>query len=114
VQDLQGWSAAVDQAASESRHLITESTTRLDDLSHGTESFAAAMEQVAAATEQQSASAEEIAAASAALANASQRLLEVVSVFRLDAPGEERMDVKESRQQRSESMELRLLAGEVA
>jgi len=87
VRDVQGWSRTVDEAASESRHLISESTVRLDDLSRGTESFAAAMQQVAAATEQQSASAEEIATASAALASASQQLLEIVSVFRLDAPG---------------------------
>ncbi len=87
VRNAQGWSAAVDAAAAESRHLIAESTTRLDNLTRGTESFAAAMQQVAAATEQQSASAEEIAAASAALASASQRLLEIVSVFRLDASG---------------------------
>lgn len=95
VQDAQGWSAAVDQAASESRHLISESTGRLDDLSRGTESFAAAMQEVAAATEQQSASAEEIAAASAALATASRHLLELVSVFRLDAPDDERAEVRE-------------------
>jgi methyl-accepting chemotaxis protein len=112
VQDLQGWSAAVDQAASESRHLISESTTRLDNLSRGTESFAAAMQQVAAATEQQSASAEEIAAASGALANASQRLLEIVSVFRLDAPGEEQREVREGRQRKAEGRELRMVAGD--
>ncbi len=89
VQAAQGWSAAVDGAASESRQLIAESTTRLDNLTRGTESFAAAMQQVAAATEQQSASAEEIAAASATLAHASQHLLEIVSVFRLDSPDDD-------------------------
>jgi methyl-accepting chemotaxis protein len=99
VQKAQGWSAAVDRAASESRQLITESTTRLDNLTRGTESFAAAMQQVAAATEQQSASAQEIAAASATLANASQRLLEVVSVFRLDAPDDERPEMQPPRPQ---------------
>jgi methyl-accepting chemotaxis protein len=108
VQDAQGWSGAVEKAASESRHLISESTVRLENLSRGTESFAAAMQQVAAATEQQSASAEEIAAASAALANASQRLLEIVSVFRLDAP-EERDGGRESRKQKAENRELRLV-----
>lgn len=86
VEDAQGWSSAVDQSAAASRKLITESTKRLDNLARGTESFAAAMQQVAAATEQQSASAEEIASASAALASASRELLEIVSVFRLDAP----------------------------
>jgi methyl-accepting chemotaxis protein len=105
VQDAHGWSTAVDQAATESRHLISESTTRLDNLSRGTESFAAAMQQVAAATEQQSASAEEIAAASAALASASQRLLEIVSVFRLDAPGEESVAAAERRAQRAKTRE---------
>ena len=88
VHDAQGWSSAVEHSAAESRQLITESTARLENLARGTESFAAAMQQVAAATQQQSASAEEIASASAALANASQQLLEIVSVFRLDAPGE--------------------------
>ena len=86
VHDARGWSSAVEHSAAESRQLITESTTRLDNLARGTESFAAAMQQVAAATQEQSASAEEIASASAALANASQQLLEIVSVFRLDAP----------------------------
>ncbi|HEY9514780.1 MAG TPA: hypothetical protein VIQ74_03795, partial [Gemmatimonadaceae bacterium] len=104
----QGWSAAVERSAAESRQLITESTSRLENLARGTESFAAAMQQVAAATEQQSASAEEIAAASAALANASQRLLEVVSVFRLDAPGEE-VEVRESREQEAGRTGLQLL-----
>ena len=115
VQDAQRWSAAVDEAAAESRHLISESTTRLETLSRGTESFAAAMQQVAAATEQQSASAEEIASASAALATASQRLLEIVSVFRLDAPDDERRGgrgERESREQKAESRELRLVVGE--
>jgi hypothetical protein len=63
------------------------------------------MQQVAAATEQQSASAEEIAAASAALASASQRLLEIVSVFRLDAPGEESVAAAERRAQRAKTRE---------
>lgn len=112
VHDAQGWSANVDEAAAESRHLIVESTARLENLSRGTESFAAAMEQVAAATEQQSASAEEIASASAALATASQRLLEIVSVFRLDAPGEERGEEREARERQAGSVELRLAAGE--
>jgi methyl-accepting chemotaxis protein len=112
AQDAQGWSSAVERSAAESRQLITESNSRLENLARGTESFAAAMQQVAAATEQQSASAEEIAAASAALANASQQLLEIVSVFRLDAPGEGE-EVRESRQQEAGSRELRLVPGTV-
>jgi methyl-accepting chemotaxis protein len=112
VQDAQGWSSAVERSAAESRQLITESNSRLENLARGTESFAAAMQQVAAATEQQSASAEEIAAASASLANASQQLLEIVSVFRLDAPGEGE-EVRESRQQEAGSRELRLVPGTV-
>jgi methyl-accepting chemotaxis protein len=112
VQDAQGWSSAVDQAAAESRHLIAESTTRLDNLSRGTESFAAAMQQVAAATQQQSASAEEIAAASAALASASQRLLEIVSVFRLDAPDDESAGETPRNRERSPSTaRLQLVGG---
>jgi methyl-accepting chemotaxis protein len=114
VQDAQGWSSTVDQAAAESRQLIAESTTRLDNLSRGTESFAAAMQQVAAATQQQSASAEEIAAASAALASASQRLLEIVSVFRLDAPDDDVAGgTPPSRERSPSTATLQLVGGEM-
>ncbi|HEY9516870.1 MAG TPA: methyl-accepting chemotaxis protein, partial [Gemmatimonadaceae bacterium] len=92
VHDAQGWATSVEQSAEESRKLISESTLRLDNLARGTESFAAAMQQVAAATEEQSAGAQEIAAASSAQAQASRRLLELVSVFRLDGQSEEAQD----------------------
>ncbi|MBX6331410.1 MAG: methyl-accepting chemotaxis protein [Gemmatimonadaceae bacterium] len=89
VHESEGWTRAIEQAAEESRQLIVEATLRLDELSRGTESFAAAMEQVAAATEEQSASAQEIAAASNALAAASRRLLGLVSAFRLEDPNDQ-------------------------
>lgn len=84
VEEAEGWTHDIEQAANQSRELVAEATIRLEHLARGTESFAAAMEQVAASTEQQSAGAEEIAAAAAALADASRKLLLQISAFRLD------------------------------
>jgi methyl-accepting chemotaxis protein len=80
------WAASVERDAEESGRLVSEMTKRLDDLAHGTETFAAAMQEVAAASQQQSAGTEEIAAAAAALAESSHRLTELVSAFRVEAP----------------------------
>jgi methyl-accepting chemotaxis protein len=79
------WLRTIGEAATESNALLAHNTTRLAELAHGTESFAAAMQQVAAGSQQQSAGAEEIAAASTALAIASKSLQERVSAFRVDA-----------------------------
>jgi hypothetical protein len=62
---------------------VASMTTRLENLSRGTEGFAAAMEQVAASSEEQSASTEEIAAAAEALAAAAERLSRLIATFKL-------------------------------
>jgi hypothetical protein len=62
-----------------------EMTQRLEVLSTGTESFAAAMEQVAASSQEQSASTQEIAAAAATLATAADRLQRLVANLQLGA-----------------------------
>ena len=79
------WLRTIGESATESSALLARSRTRLAELAHGTESFAAAMQQVAAGSQQQSAGAEEIAAASTALAIASQALQARVSAFRVEA-----------------------------
>lgn len=84
VADSEQWTAAIAQAADSSNTLVTETMNRLDELSRGTEAFAAAMEQVAASSQQQSASTEEIAAASTALGNAAGRLGDLIGTFKLD------------------------------
>jgi methyl-accepting chemotaxis protein len=84
VEATEAWAASVERASGESSRLVNALTQRLDALSHGTETFAAAMQQVAAASEQQSAGTEEIAAAAAALAAASHRLAELVAHYRLE------------------------------
>jgi methyl-accepting chemotaxis protein len=84
VIEAESWTTSIEQAAADSSALIGETTTRLDELARGTESFAAAMQQVAASAEQQSASTEEIAAAAGALAEAARRVWQLVLAFRLD------------------------------
>ncbi|HEX6966300.1 MAG TPA: methyl-accepting chemotaxis protein [Gemmatimonadaceae bacterium] len=84
VIEAESWTTSIEQAAADSSALIGETTSRLDELARGTESFAAAMQQVAASAEQQSASTEEIAAAAGALAEAARRVWQLVSAFRLD------------------------------
>jgi methyl-accepting chemotaxis protein len=79
------WLRTIGESATESSALLARSRTRLAELAHGTETFAAAMQQVAAGSQQQSAGAEEIAAASTALAIASQALQARVSAFRVEA-----------------------------
>ena len=96
VIDAEGWTTEIDRAATMSSGFVTDMTTRLDNLSRGTEGFAAAMEQVAASSEEQSASTEEIAAAAQSLAAAAERLAKLIATFKL---GEE----KETTEQRTES-----------
>jgi methyl-accepting chemotaxis protein len=84
VRDAEGWTKEIERTAGESTELILQATLRLDGLARGTENFAASMQQVAAASEQQSATTQEITAAASALAEASQRLLALVSAFRVE------------------------------
>ncbi len=81
------WTASISRAVSASKGLAHEMRAKLDSLSTGTESFAAAMQEVAASSEEQSASTEQIAAAAATLSGAADRLTKVVANLRLDDPG---------------------------
>jgi methyl-accepting chemotaxis protein len=85
VIDSEAWTTGIERSASDAAALVRETTTRLDALARGTESFAAAMEEVAASAEEQSASIQEIAAAANALASSSRNLWELVAAFRLES-----------------------------
>jgi methyl-accepting chemotaxis protein len=95
VHDAEGWTKEIERTASESTELILQATVRLDELARGTENFAASMQQVAAASQQQSATTQEITAAASALAEASQRLLALVSAFRVEGGARSRTDTTE-------------------
>ena len=82
VHDMESWIAAVERTAGAANKLVGDMTGRLDDLAHGTESFAAAMKQVAASSEEQSASSEEIAAATTTLTATAERLSRLVANLR--------------------------------
>jgi methyl-accepting chemotaxis protein len=88
VVEAEAWTESVERTSTETNNLVTEMTQRLEVLSTGTESFAAAMEQVAASSQEQSASTQEIAAAAATLATAADRLQRLVANLKLgsDAP----------------------------
>jgi len=83
VVEAEAWTESVEQTSAQTNNLVMEMTQRLEVLSSGTESFAAAMEQVAASSEQQSASTQEIAAAAATLATAADRLQRLVANLKL-------------------------------
>ena len=83
VVNAEGWTAEIERAATMSSGFVASMNTRLENLSRGTEGFAAAMEQVAASSEEQSASTEEIAAAAEALAAAADRLSKLIATFKL-------------------------------
>src|SRR6188474_2663985 len=83
VVEAEAWTESVEQTSTQTNNLVVEMTQRLEVLSSGTESFAAAMEQVAASSEQQSASTQEIAAAAATLATAADRLQRLVANLKL-------------------------------
>ena len=83
VVEAEAWTASVEQTSAETSNLVVEMTQRLEVLSTGTESFAAAMEQVAASSEEQSASTQEIAAAASTLASAAERLSKLVANLKL-------------------------------
>jgi methyl-accepting chemotaxis protein len=86
VQNSETWTSSIEKAATSANTLVAEITTRLAQLSGGTESFAAAMEQVAASSQEQSASTQEIAAAAAALSSAAERLSGLVDNLKLHRP----------------------------
>jgi methyl-accepting chemotaxis protein len=83
-----GWTTSISRAVSASKGLAHEMRAKLDSLSTGTDTFAAAMQEVAASSEEQSASTEQIAAAAATLSVAAERLAKVVANLRLDDPGQ--------------------------
>ena len=91
VADADAWVASIQATSTRTSHLSATMTSRLDELSGGTESFAAAMEQVAASSEEQSAATEEIAGAANTLVEAADRLSKLVGGLKLgdasqDAP----------------------------
>jgi methyl-accepting chemotaxis protein len=82
VHDMEGWVAAVEATATSMNALVGVMTSRLDELSRGTEAFAAAMQQVAASSQQQSASTEEIVNAASTLTTSAQRLSRLLANLR--------------------------------
>ena len=84
VAEADGWTAAIQSAATAANGLARDLSTKLESLAMGTESFAAAMEEVAASSEEQSASTEQIAAAASTLSGAADRLTRLVSNLRLE------------------------------
>jgi methyl-accepting chemotaxis protein len=83
VAEADSWTRSVQQTSSTTRELMAVMTERLDDLTGGTESFAAAMEQVAASSEEQSAATQEIAGAANTLVAAADRLNRLVAGLKL-------------------------------
>jgi methyl-accepting chemotaxis protein len=81
------WTASIAAAASRSDALVAAMTRQLDNLAHGTETFAAAMQEVAASSEEQSATAAEIASAAAALTAHAARLGDTAVGFTAAARG---------------------------
>ncbi|MDB4877160.1 MAG: methyl-accepting chemotaxis protein [Gemmatimonadetes bacterium] len=84
VADADGWTTSIQHAVTGASELARAMRAKLDSLSTGTESFAAAMQEVAASSEEQSASTEEIAAAASTLSEAADRLGRIVANLRLD------------------------------
>ena len=87
VVEAEAWTESVEQTSARTNNLVTQMTQRLEVLSTGTESFAAAMEQVAASSQEQSASTQEIAAAASTLASAADRLQRLVANLKLGPDG---------------------------
>jgi methyl-accepting chemotaxis protein len=97
VAEADGWTSSIHRAVMSANELARAMRSKLDTLSTGTESFAAAMEEVAASSEEQSASTEQIAAAASTLAGAADRLGKIVSNLRLDESQPAVRDVPSSR-----------------
>jgi methyl-accepting chemotaxis protein len=85
VAEAEAWTNSVAGASTSAGELVAEMTARLEILSGGTESFAAAMEQVAASSQQQSAATEEIAGAANTLVQAADRLTKLVGALKVEA-----------------------------
>jgi methyl-accepting chemotaxis protein len=85
VRGSEAWTSSIELAATTSRELVADVTTRLDEVAKATESYASAMEEVAASSQEQSASTEQIAAAASALAAAAAHLAGLVGGFRLES-----------------------------
>jgi methyl-accepting chemotaxis protein len=83
VADAEAWTMSVAQASASTGELVAQMTTRLEVLTGGTESFAAAMQQVAASSEEQSAATQEIAGAANTLVNAATRLTTLVAALKV-------------------------------
>jgi methyl-accepting chemotaxis protein len=83
VRGSEAWTASIEHAATTSRELVSDVTTRLDEVAKATESYASAMEEVAASSEEQSASTEQIAAAASMLSEAAAHMAGLVGGFRL-------------------------------
>ena len=88
VAEADGWTTAIQSAATAANGLARNMSTKLESLAMGTESFAAAMEEVAASSQEQSASTEQIAAAAGTLSGAADRLTRLVSNLRLEGVNE--------------------------
>jgi methyl-accepting chemotaxis protein len=84
VAEMDAWTSSIEETSTATNHLVREMTVRLEALTQGTESFAAAMEQVAASSQEQSASTEEIAAAATTLSSAADRLQRLVANLRIE------------------------------
>jgi len=84
VRGSEAWTASIEHAATTSRELVADVTTRLDEVAKATDSYASAMEEVAASSQEQSASTEQIAAAAASLADAAAHMSGLVGGFRLE------------------------------
>jgi methyl-accepting chemotaxis protein len=90
VADAEAWTQSVAQASASTGALVAQMTERLEVLTGGTESFAAAMQQVAASSEEQSAATQEIAGAANTLVHAADRLTKLVAALKIgeDAGGD--------------------------
>ncbi len=79
-----GWTRQISDSAGEVQKLIEGIAGRMNQVSLGTEEFAAAAEQIAASAQELSASTQEIASSATHLGDAAERLTGAVSSFRLD------------------------------
>jgi methyl-accepting chemotaxis protein len=86
--ETEAWTASIEHTADTSAQLVGGINSRLEHLSRGTESFAAAMEEVAASSQEQSASTEEIAAAATALSTAADRLTSLLAALHVNETAE--------------------------
>jgi methyl-accepting chemotaxis protein len=83
VADAEAWTNSVAESSASTGQLVARMTERLEILTGGTESFAAAMQQVAASSEEQSAATQEIAGAANTLVQAAERLTTLVNALKI-------------------------------